>query len=121
MSGSPVYIDGRLIGAVSYSIGAFFEGADRGHHADCGDEGRDRAAAARRQRRRRAPRAARDAEAITSALRAAYARLGTVQQRPADVAVDRLALGRGGADRRDAASDRDAVDDERLRVGDASI
>ncbi len=23
MSGSPVYIDGRLIGAVSYSIGAF--------------------------------------------------------------------------------------------------
>ena len=34
MSGSPVYIDGRLIGAVSYSLGRLLEGADRRHHAD---------------------------------------------------------------------------------------
>ena len=32
MSGSPVYVDGRLIGAVSYSIGAFSKEADRRHH-----------------------------------------------------------------------------------------
>ena len=36
-----------------------FQGADRGHHADCGDEGRDRPAATRRNRAG-APRASRD-------------------------------------------------------------
>ena len=40
MSGSPVYIDGRLIGAVSYSIGAFPKEADCGHYPDRRDEGR---------------------------------------------------------------------------------
>ena len=42
MSGSPVYIDGTLIGAVSYSLGSVPEGADRRHHADCRDDRRDR-------------------------------------------------------------------------------
>ena len=54
MSGSPVYIDGRLIGAVSYSIGAFPDGSDRRHHADRRDEGRDRDHAPARRRNRRA-------------------------------------------------------------------
>jgi hypothetical protein len=39
MSGSPVYIDGRLIGAVSYSLGHLARG-DRGHHPDRRDGGR---------------------------------------------------------------------------------
>ena len=34
MSGSPVYIDGRLVGAVSVLAGRVLEGADRRHHAD---------------------------------------------------------------------------------------
>ena len=38
MSGSPVYIDGRLVGAVSYSLGAVLEGTDRRHHADRRDD-----------------------------------------------------------------------------------
>ena len=41
MSGSPVYVDGRLIGAVSYSLGQFSTEADRRHHADRGNAGRD--------------------------------------------------------------------------------
>ena len=40
MSGSPVYVDGRLVGAVSYSLGQFSRGADCGHHADRRDGGR---------------------------------------------------------------------------------
>ena len=54
MSGSPVYIDGRLIGAVSYSIGAFSKEPIAGHHADCGDEGRDRSCRGAPRPRRRA-------------------------------------------------------------------
>ena len=38
MSGSPVYIDRRLVGAVAYSVGSFAEGADRRHHADRRDD-----------------------------------------------------------------------------------
>ena len=34
MSGSPVYIDGRLLGAVAYSLGPVLQGADCRHHAD---------------------------------------------------------------------------------------
>ena len=41
MSGSPVYIDGRLVGAVSYSLGAVLARADRRHHADRRDGRRD--------------------------------------------------------------------------------
>ena len=44
MSGSPVYIDGRLVGAVSYSLGEFCKGTARRHHADRRDDrGRDAA------------------------------------------------------------------------------
>ena len=41
MSGSPVYIDGKLIGAVSYCTGQLPQGADRRHHAHRGDDGCD--------------------------------------------------------------------------------
>ena len=41
MSGSPVYIDGRMLGAVSYSLGQFSKEADCGHHADRRDDRRD--------------------------------------------------------------------------------
>ena len=50
MSGSPVYIDGRLIGAVSYALGQLLQRADRRHHADRRDDRRHRAH--RRARRR---------------------------------------------------------------------
>ena len=38
MSGSPVYIDGKLIGAVAFFL-SFFEGADRRHHSHPRDVG----------------------------------------------------------------------------------
>ncbi len=38
MSGSPVYIDGKLIGAVSCSLGSFPKRTYRGHHPNCGDD-----------------------------------------------------------------------------------
>ena len=50
MSGSPVYIDGKLIGAVSYALGQLLQGTDRRHHADRRDDRRDR-----RSSRTRAP------------------------------------------------------------------
>jgi hypothetical protein len=76
MSGSPVYIDGRLIGAVGYSIGSF------------------------------------PTEAIAGI---------TPIDEMKDAALDRRAgvrhpLGRGGAARHDAAADRHAAADERVRA-----
>ena len=41
MSGSPVYIDGKLVGAVSYALGSFLEKAHRRHHTDCRDDRSD--------------------------------------------------------------------------------
>ena len=38
MSGSPVYIDDRLLGAVSYSLGSFSKDAIAGNHADRRDD-----------------------------------------------------------------------------------
>jgi hypothetical protein len=49
MSGSPVYIDGRLVGAVSYSLGQFATEADCRHHADRRDARRRDAADAAAQ------------------------------------------------------------------------
>ncbi len=86
MSGSPVYIDGRLIGAVSYSIGAFPTEAIAGITpiAEMMDA---------TQMTRRAPTAqARielpiTREGLTAALGATYARLAPFANRPADIQV----------------------------------
>ena len=87
MSGSPVYIDGRLVGAVSYSLGEFCEGADRRYHADRRDDrGRDvawpaagtgRARASSRFRSRR--------KALRESLRQAFAWARPFAESPADV------------------------------------
>jgi hypothetical protein len=84
MSGSPVYVDGRLIGAVSYSIGAFSKEAIAGITPI--EEMKDATAMSR-------PRPARQVqvqmpvtrETLTAALNATYARLAPFAARPADV------------------------------------
>jgi hypothetical protein len=84
MSGSPVYVDGRLIGAVSYSIGAFSKEPIAGITPIA--EMKDATALPRRAATGRArlelpvtP------ENLTAALSQAYARLAPFSQRPADV------------------------------------
>jgi hypothetical protein len=84
MSGSPVYVDGRLIGAVSYSIGSFAKEPIAGI-TPIGEMMEATAVP-----RRTAPAQARlnlpiTPEALTSALTAAYARLAPFSERPADV------------------------------------
>ena len=88
MSGSPVYVDGRLIGAVSYSIGAFPKEAIAGITpiAEMIDATADAAP------RRTAPAQARielpiTPEGLASAIRATYARVASFAERPADVQV----------------------------------
>ena len=84
MSGSPVYVDGRLIGAVSYSIGAFSKEAIAGITPI--QEMKDATATSR-------PRPVRQArvdlpvtrQSLTEALTAAYAQLAPFAARPADV------------------------------------
>ena len=34
MSGSPVYLEGKLAGALSLKLGCLYQGADRGRHSD---------------------------------------------------------------------------------------
>lgn len=84
MSGSPVYIDGRLIGAVSYSIGAFPTEAIAGITPIA--EMKD---ATEMPRRVQSPQARIDLpitrEGLTAALNATYARLAPFANRPADV------------------------------------
>jgi hypothetical protein len=86
MSGSPVYIDGRLIGAVSYSIGAFPTEAIAGITPIA--EMKD---ATEMPRRAASPQARIDLpitrEGLTAALTATYARLAPFANRPADVQV----------------------------------
>jgi hypothetical protein len=86
MSGSPVYIDGRLIGAVSYSVGAFATEAIAGITPI--DEMKDATDMARRvpaqQARIDLPITR---EGLASALSATYARLAPFANRPADVQV----------------------------------
>ena len=57
MSGSPVYIDGKLAGALSLKFGQFTQGAAGGRHADRGHAlvARGRRTAARQQSSRRMP------------------------------------------------------------------
>ena len=84
MSGSPVYIDGRLIGAVSYSIGSFSKEPIAGITPIL--EMKDATVLPRRAATQQAQIALPvTPEQITSALGAAYARLAPFSQRPADV------------------------------------
>ena len=55
MSGSPVYVDGRLLGAVAYLARPVLQGADCRHHADRRDDRIGRAAGAPRARSPRRP------------------------------------------------------------------
>ena len=84
MSGSPVYIDGRLIGAVSYSIGAFSKEPIAGITPI--EEMKDATAMPRartnRQARLELPVTR---ESLTAALTATYARLAPFAARPTDV------------------------------------
>src|SRR3982751_4813466 len=84
MSGSPVYIDGRLIGAVSYSIGSFSKEPIAGITpiAEMKDATVLPRRAASTQARLALPMTP---EQITSALTKAYARLAPFTERPADV------------------------------------
>jgi hypothetical protein len=86
MSGSPVYIDGRLIGAVSYSIGAFPTEAIAGITPIA--EMKDATQMARRtgaqQARVQLPITR---ESLAAALSATYARLAPFASRPADIQV----------------------------------
>ena len=86
MSGSPVYIDGRLVGAVSYSIGAF----PKEPIAGITPIGEMIEGTADTSRRRAAVQQGRldlpvTPERLTSALRATYARIAAFADRPADV------------------------------------
>ena len=88
MSGSPVYVDGRLIGAVSYSIGAFPKEPIAGITpiGEMIDATADRSA-----RRTTSPQARIDLpvtpERLASALRATYTSVAAFADRPADVQV----------------------------------
>ncbi len=86
MSGSPVYIDGKLIGAVSYSIGAFPTEAIAGITpiAEMKDATRTSRRVSSPQARIQLP-ITRDG--LTAALNATYARLAPFANRPADVQV----------------------------------
>jgi SpoIVB peptidase S55 len=100
MSGSPVYIDGRLIGAVSYSIGAFPKEPIAGITpigemiAATADSGAPRRPASRGEQARIdlpvTP------ERLASAIRATYARVATFADRPADVQSLGLPSAAGG-------------------------
>jgi hypothetical protein len=85
MSGSPVYIDGRLIGAVSYSIGAFSKEPIAGITPIA--EMKD--ATVQPRRSVSSPQAEIalpvTTEQLTSALTAAYARIAPFSERPADI------------------------------------
>lgn len=84
MSGSPVYVDGRLIGAVSYSIGAFSKEAIAGITPIA--EMKD---ATQMPRRASGAKARLDLpitrEGLSAALSAVYTRLAPFASRPADV------------------------------------
>jgi SpoIVB peptidase S55 len=84
MSGSPVYIDGRLIGAVSYSIGSFPKEAIAGITpiAEMKDATQMTRRVPSQQARIDLPITR---EGLTAALKATYARLAPFATRPGDV------------------------------------
>jgi len=89
MSGSPVYIDGRLVGAVSYSIGAFPKEpiagiTPIGEMIDAtADTGSTRRASAHGQQA--SIELPITPDRLASAIRATYARVAMFADRPADV------------------------------------
>jgi hypothetical protein len=88
MSGSPVYIDGRLVGAVSYSIGAF----PKEPIAGITPIGEMIDATADASPRRTAPAQGRidlpvSPQQLAASIRAAYANVAAFADRPADVQV----------------------------------
>jgi hypothetical protein len=85
MSGSPVYIDGRLVGAVSYSLGAFSKEAIAGITPIA--EMKDATAVPRRRAAQAAIELPITPEGFVSALRAAHGRLAPSAARPADIEV----------------------------------
>lgn len=86
MSGSPVYIDGRLVGAISYSIGSFPKDAIAGITpiGEMKDATQMVRRATTRQARIQLPVTR---EGLAAALRASYATLAPFAARPADVQV----------------------------------
>ena len=116
MSGSPVYVDGRLIGAVGYSIGAFPTEAIAGITPI--EEMKDATA----MPARRAGEVARielpiTPESLAAALRAVVQRSSRRSRRAAtDVQRVGVPAAEGGAAGDDAAADRHAADHERLRA-----
>lgn len=94
MSGSPVYVEGRIIGAVSYSVGAFSREPIAGITPI--EEMKDATAVARRA----APHARLELpitrEGLTAALRAAQGRLAPFANRAADVQAIGLPAAVGG-------------------------
>lgn len=94
MSGSPVYIDGRLVGAVSYSIGSFPKDAIAGITPIA--EMKDATEMVRRPSTRQARiQLPITREGLASALRATYARLAPFAARPADVQVSGMPASTG--------------------------
>jgi hypothetical protein len=88
MSGSPVYVDGRLIGAVSYSIGAFPKEPIAGI-TPIGEMIEATAAASSRRPTAQAARLELPVtpEGLAAAIRSTYARVAAFADRPADVQV----------------------------------
>ena len=88
MSGSPVYIDDRLIGAVSYSLGSFATEAIAGI-TPIGEMAATDAAPVRAARHRATPlhldAAAAGGESLAETIRQAFWRSGAFARRPADV------------------------------------
>ena len=89
MSGSPVYVDGRLIGAVSYSIGAFPKEpiagiTPIGEMIDATADTSPRRTTPAQQARIELPVSP---EGLAAAIRATYARVAAFADRPADVQV----------------------------------
>ena len=113
MSGSPVYIDGRLIGAVSYSIGQFAKEPIAGITpiAEMIDA---TAETSRRATVGAGPcRAPGHGRGSAAAVRQTSARIGSFADRPVDVQARRACRGHGGSDGWDAAADCDAAHHER--------
>jgi hypothetical protein len=97
MSGSPVYIDGRLIGAVSYAIGAF----PKEPIAGITPIGEMIEATAQSTRRPPAAAQARidlpiTREGLAAAVRATYTRIGNFADRPSDVQSIGIPAATGG-------------------------
>lgn len=95
MSGSPVYIDGRLVGAVSYAIGSFSKEAIAGITPIA--EMKDATGLARRSSPQARIELPITPEGLAAALSAAQARLAPFASRPADVQAIGLPAAEGGA------------------------